>query len=123
MKLKDKVAVITGAGRGIGRAIAREFAREGARTLIAEQDESTGPAVAEEITAGGGEARFQRCDVTREEDVAAAIEAASEAFGRIDLMVNNAGVSQRDWETTIAVNLSGVYHGCRLAAERMAAQG
>jgi NAD(P)-dependent dehydrogenase (short-subunit alcohol dehydrogenase family) len=123
MRLKDKVALVTGAGSGIGRAIALEFAREGAKVLVAELNESSGKAVADEITASGGEARFQRCDVAQEPQVQAAVQAAVDAFGRLDVMVNNAGVAQRDWDTTIAINLSGVYYGCKHAAERMAAQG
>jgi NAD(P)-dependent dehydrogenase (short-subunit alcohol dehydrogenase family) len=120
MRLEGKVALVTGAGSGIGRAIAREFAREGAKLLLAELDEASGRAVVEEI---GGQARFQRCDTSKEDEVRSAVQAALEAFGRLDIMVNNAGVSQRDWDTTIAINLSGVYYGCQHAAEAMARQG
>ena len=123
MRLKDKVALVTGAGSGIGRAICLEFAREGAKLLCAELDEASGRAVADEVAKAGGEARFQRCDVSKEAEVRAAVQAAVDAFGRLDVMLNNAGVSQRDWDTTIAINLSGVYYGCVHAAERMAAQG
>ena len=123
MRLQGKVALITGAGTGIGRAIALEFARQGAKIFIAELNDDGGRAVAAEIDGMGGEARHQRCDVSLEEDVQAAVRAAIEAFGRLDIAVNNAGVAQRDWDTTIAVNLSGVYHGCRHAAEAMAASG
>ncbi len=123
MKLKDRVALITGAGSGIGRAIALEFASEGAKLLVAELDEASGAAVVDEVSSAGGEARFQRCDVTKEDDVRAAVQAALDTFGRLDVMVNNAGVAQRDWDTTIAVNLSGVYYGCKHAAEAMAARG
>lgn len=123
MRLQDKAALITGAGSGIGRAIALEFAREGARLLLAELDEESGKAVAEAVGAAGGEAQFQPCDVAKEADVKQAVEAAVEAFGKLDIMVNNAGVAQKDWDTTIAVNLSGVYYGCRLAAEQMVQQG
>lgn len=123
MRLQNKVALITGAGSGIGRAIALEFAREGAKVVAAEVDEASGRAVTDEIASAGGEARFQACDVTKESDVQAAVQAAADAFGRLDVMVNNAGVSQRDWDTTLAVNLSGVYYGCKHASERMAAQG
>ena len=120
MRLKDKVALITGGGSGIGRAIAREFAGEGAKVLIAELDEASGQAVADEI---GEAARFQHCDTSQESDVEAAIAATADAFGGLDIMVNNAGVAQKDWDTTLAVNLSGVYYGCKHAAERMAAHG
>jgi NAD(P)-dependent dehydrogenase (short-subunit alcohol dehydrogenase family) len=120
MRLEGKAALVTGAGSGIGRAIAREFAREGAKLLLAELDEASGRALADEI---GGEARFQRCDTSKEDEVRSAVQAAVEAFGRLDVMVNNAGVSQRDWDTTIAINLSGVYYGCQHAAEAMARQG
>ena len=123
MRLQDKVALITGAGAGIGRAIALEFAREGAKLLLAELNEEAGRAVTGEVAAAGGEARFQRCDTSKEADVQAAIQAAIDGFGRLDIMVNNAGVSQRDWDTTLAVNLSGVYYGCQHAAEAMAARG
>ncbi len=120
MRLQDKVALVTGAGSGIGRAIAIEFANEGAKVLIAELNESSGKAVADEI---GDAARYLRCDTSAEEDVQAAITATVDAFGGLDVVVNNAGVAQKDWDTTIAVNLSGVYYGCRHAAEYMAAHG
>jgi NAD(P)-dependent dehydrogenase (short-subunit alcohol dehydrogenase family) len=123
MRLKDKVVVITGAGSGIGRAIALEFAREGARLLLADVDEGSGQAVTEEVRTGNGEARFVRCDVRHEGDVKGAIDEAIRSFGRLDVMVNNAGVSQKDWDTTLSINLSGVYYGCVHAAEHMATQG
>ena len=120
MRLKDKVALVTGAGSGIGRAIAIEFAKEGAAVLIAELNEEMGAAVADEI---GDRAAFVSCDTSAEEDVQAAIASADERFGGLDIVVNNAGVSQKDWDTTIAVNLSGVYYGCRYGAEKLAATG
>jgi NAD(P)-dependent dehydrogenase (short-subunit alcohol dehydrogenase family) len=120
MRLEGKAALVTGAGAGIGRAIAQEFAREGAKLLLAELDESTGQALADEL---GGDARFVRCDTSREDEVRSAVKAAVDAFGRLDVMVNNAGVSQRDWDTTIAINLSGVYYGCLHASEAMARSG
>ena len=120
MRLEGKVALITGAGSGIGREIALEFVGEGAKILVAEFDETSGQAVASQI---GGAARFQKCDVSKESDVEAAIKAAIDSFGRLDVMVNNAGVAERDWDTTLAVNLSGVYFGCKHGAEVMAARG
>ncbi len=123
MRLESKVALITGGGSGIGRAIGMEFAVEGAKVLVAELDDTNGQAVVEEITGSGGQAQYQHCDVTKEDDIGAAIKAAVDGFGRLDVMVNNAGVSQLDWDATLAVNLSGVYYGCKLAAEQMAANG
>ena len=119
-KGRGQVALITGGGSGIGRAIASEFAGEGAKLLIAELDEASGQAVADDI---GEAARFLRCDTSSEEDVQAAIAATIDAFDGFDIMVNNAGVAQKDWDTTLAVNLTGVYYGCKHAAERMAAHG
>lgn len=120
MRLQGKVALVTGAGSGIGRAIALEFAREGAKLLLADLNEEGGQAVA---TEAGAEARFQCCNTSKEDDVKAAVQAAIDAFGRLDIMVNNAGVSQKDWDTTIAINLSGVYYGSVHAAEHMALHG
>jgi NAD(P)-dependent dehydrogenase (short-subunit alcohol dehydrogenase family) len=120
MKLEGKVALITGGGSGIGREIALAFAREGAKVLIAEFDESSGNAVASEI---GETARFQQCDVSKEADVEAAIKATVDAFGGLDIVVNNAGVGEQGWDRTIAINLSGVYYGCKHGAEAMASRG
>ncbi len=120
MRLLDKVALITGAGAGIGRAIALEFAREGAKIVVAELKEETGRSLVEEI---GGEAHYQRCDTSNENEVRAAVQSAVDTYGKLDIMVNNAGVAQADWDTTLAVNLSGVYYGCKHAAEAMASQG
>lgn len=124
MRLKDKVAVVTGAGDGIGRAIAIEFAREGARVVVSDIDATAGAAAAADISASGGDARFVRCDVAKEAEVRALIEAAEREYGRVDIMVNNAGIARPDeWEATMAVNLDGVYYGVKHTAERMAAQG
>jgi len=92
MKLEGRSALVTGAGSGIGRAIARLFAAEGASVLVAELNEETGAAAAREIEDAGGRARFLRADTAREEDVKAAIAATVEAWGRLDIVVNNAGI-------------------------------
>ncbi len=124
MRLKDKVAVVTGAGDGIGRAIALEFAREGAKVVVSDIDETMGGATVADITGAGGLARFVRCDVAKESDVQALIDMAEREFGRVDIMVNNAGIARPDeWEATMAVNVDGVYYGVKHTADRMAARG
>lgn len=120
MRLKDKVALITGGGSGIGRAMAHTFADEGAKVVIAELDEASGQKVADEI---GDNAAYVHCDTSSEEDVQASLAMAEKRFGGLNVVVNNAGVSQKDWDTTIAVNLSGVYYGCKYGAEKLAASG
>lgn len=120
MRLEGKVALVTGGGSGIGGAIAREFASEGAKVLIAELNETSGRQIADEI---GVNAAYVHCDTSSEEDVQASLAAAEERFGGVDIVVNNAGVAQKDWDTTIAVNLSGVYYGCKYGAEKLAASG
>jgi NAD(P)-dependent dehydrogenase (short-subunit alcohol dehydrogenase family) len=90
--LKGKVAVVTGGSSGIGRAAALAFAREGARVLIAARRETEGEETVRRIRAGGGEGTFVRTDVTREEDIAALVARAMQAYGRLDFAFNNAGV-------------------------------
>ncbi|HXH23513.1 MAG TPA: SDR family NAD(P)-dependent oxidoreductase [Dehalococcoidia bacterium] len=124
MRLSGKSAIVTGGGRGIGRAICEAFAREGCRVLVADIDVGNAAEVAEAIGKGGGQATYRLLDVSDEGEVAATVREAVEAFGRLDIMVNNAGVGGGfDWDRTIAVNLSGVYYGCRIAGEAMAAAG
>ncbi len=90
-QLQDRVAVVTGAGEGIGAAIARRFALEGARVLIAEIDEALGRATAEALAAESGtDTRFVRTDVGRKADNEAMIAAATDSWGRLDILVNNA---------------------------------
>jgi len=132
MRLKDKFALITGAGSGIGRASAVLFAREGAAVAAADVDESGGRETVRTIREAGGRAEFVRTDVTNADDVRRAVEAAVAIGGRLDVMFNNAGIglvgsveetSPEDWDRVIAVNLRGVYLGCRSAVEQMKAQG
>jgi NAD(P)-dependent dehydrogenase (short-subunit alcohol dehydrogenase family) len=119
MRLKDKVALITGAGSGIGRETALLFASEGARVVAVDVDEEHGRATADET---GG--LFVRADVSRAAEAEAMVAAAEERFGRLDVLFNNAGISHaRDddavatdeevWDLTVAVNLKGVFLGCK----------
>lgn len=88
--LAGKVAVVTGAGQGIGRGIARRMAREGAKVVVAEFDDRTGPAVAGELAALGGDGLFVHTDVTVEDQARGCVAAALDAWGRVDCVVNNA---------------------------------
>ena len=123
MRLTGKTAIITGAGRGIGRAIAETFAREGCRVLVTDIDGDNAAAVAQSIQANGGQAESRVLDVSSRPDVAALVKEAAESFGKLDIMVNNAGVSAGPWTQTLSVNLMGVAFGTRYAARAMAASG
>jgi NAD(P)-dependent dehydrogenase (short-subunit alcohol dehydrogenase family) len=90
MRLKGKVSLVTGAGSGIGRSIAEVFAREGAAVVVADIDEAGGRATVESVRAAGGRAEFVRCDVSKEGDCRAAVAAAVEKFGGLNVLVNNA---------------------------------
>ena len=92
-RLNDKVAIITGAGQGIGEATARAFAAEGASVVIAEFNEQTGTAVAASLIAQGYRAQFIKTDVSKPEQCRAMVDDALKIFGRIDVLVNNAGIN------------------------------
>jgi NAD(P)-dependent dehydrogenase (short-subunit alcohol dehydrogenase family) len=118
-RFADKVAFVTGAGGGIGRATALAFAREGASVVVADIDERANAETAHLIEQDGGRALAVRCDVTRSQDLHAALNAAVQEFGGLDVAFNNAGIeqpatptadiSEEDWDRVIAVNLRGVY--------------
>jgi NAD(P)-dependent dehydrogenase (short-subunit alcohol dehydrogenase family) len=103
-RLENRVAIVTGAGQGIGRGIARRFAREGARVLVAEWNAEKGERTARELAPLGGEGRFVRTDVGDQGQVQLAVEAALEAWDRIDILVNNAWsgppMGRVEWKTT-----------------------
>jgi NAD(P)-dependent dehydrogenase (short-subunit alcohol dehydrogenase family) len=103
-RLANKVAIVTGAGQGIGRGIARRFAREGAKVLVAEWNAETGRRAAGELAGLGGEGRFLQTDVGDQGQVQAAVQAALDAWGRIDVLVNNAwsgtGMGRVEWKAT-----------------------
>ena len=129
MRLADKVAIISGAASGMGAATARMFAREGAKVVIADVLEHEGRQVANAI---GGSARFEPLDVTQEEGWAAVVAATTRHFGKLDVLVNNAGISgsaEQDfysteaWHRIIAVNATGVFFGIKYAIPAMVANG
>jgi NAD(P)-dependent dehydrogenase (short-subunit alcohol dehydrogenase family) len=127
MRLKDKVAVVTGAASGMGAATARLFASEGAKVVVADMLEAEGEAVAQSIKSNRGEARFQRLDVASEKDWDALVAATLAAYGRIDILINNAGVSGSDpdrfsletWDRQMSINAKGVFLGMRAVIPEM----
>jgi NAD(P)-dependent dehydrogenase (short-subunit alcohol dehydrogenase family) len=135
MRLKGKVAIVTGAGAGIGQAVARRFAREGAEVVVAEIDRRNGQATVEEIQGAGGLALFAQADVSDENDVKALVNAASNRFSRIDILFNNAAVllhgrdtrahelTSEVWDRTMAVNLRGYWLCSKYVIPHMLRQG
>lgn len=133
MRLKDKVAIITGSARGIGRACALRFVEEGAYVVVA--DLLDGTAVTEEIAAKGGKAIAVVTDVTSESSTQKLAQTSFEHFGRIDILVNNAGIfatlgkksfleiSGEEWDQVLAVNLKGMFQCCKAVVPLMKKQG
>ena len=128
MRLMNKVAIVTGASSGMGAATARLFAAEGARVVLTDILEAEGTALAAEI---GENARFQRLDVTSEEDWETLVAETLSAFGRIDVLINNAGVSGSHpdvlntdtWDEQMNVNARGVFLGMRAVIPQMKEAG
>jgi NAD(P)-dependent dehydrogenase (short-subunit alcohol dehydrogenase family) len=131
--LSGRVALITGAASGIGKAIALALAGEGARVVVADMNEPAGRAAAMQLAEQGSGARFVGCDVTDETSVEAAVGSVLGAEGRLDIMVNNAGIitapapliesPAADWDRHFAVNLRGVFFGVKHAARAMLQSG
>jgi len=118
MGMRGKVAVITGGSAGIGRATALLFAREGARVVVADLDRDAGAATVAQIGSEGGEATFVAADVSRPDEVRLMVEATVAAFGRLDILVNNAAIyrqgdaeatTEDDWQRMLEVNLTGPF--------------
>jgi len=131
-RVKGKVAIITGAAGGLGKAQALLLAREGAKIVLTDIVESEPKETVDEIRAAGGEAIFVRHDVTSEEDWAAVMRQTLAAFGRVDVLVNNAGIimskaitdmTLEDWRRVTSVNLDGVFLGTKHAIGAMKKSG
>jgi len=132
MKLEDRVAIITGAGSGIGKGIATVFFREGAKVVVVDSDERAGKKSAEEIRRLGGDAFFVKCDVSNEEQVKAMVQATIARYGRINVLVNNAGIgvyktvldtTSEEWDRCLAVDLKGVFLCSKYAIPHIKAAG
>ena len=132
MRLKDKVALITGAGAGIGKAIASKLSAEGARLVINDINPEAGKEIVDEIQAAGGLAAFFQGDTSNPSDVEQMIKFSTDTYGRLDVLVNNAGVlelapfpeiTKAQWDRMIAINLTGVFLVAQATVNQMLAQG
>jgi len=132
MKLKGKVALITGAGSGIGRATAILFAQEGAKVSVVDSNPPGGLETVQFIKDRGGEALFIQADVSRGEEARGMVETTISTWGRLDILFNNAGISivgsvetltEEEWDRVIGVNLRGVFLGSKYAIPYMRKQG
>src|SRR4051812_11358785 len=132
VRLKDKVAVITGAATGIGRASALRFAREGANVVIGDVNDAEAEETIRQARDAGADIQYVRCDVRSTADVNALVQAAVDRHGRLDIIFNNAGknffgkvheTTDADWEDCLSLNLGGIFRGMRAALPHMMSQG
>ncbi len=132
MRLKDKVAIVTGSARGIGLRTAERFAEEGAAVIICDLNEEAVAEAAKAINDKGGKALGLAANVTNKDQVEAVIAKTIEAYGKLDCLVNNAGITadntllkmdENEWDRVIDVNLKGVYNFAQSAAKSMAETG
>ena len=130
--LEKKCALITGGGGGLGSAICQELARGGASVVVADRDEAKAKAVAEGIQSAGGKAAALKVDIAKEQEVSAAVQGALRAFGRLDILVNDAAIdftvpidelTVEEWDAVIRVNLRAPFLFSQLAARIMKAEG
>jgi glucose 1-dehydrogenase len=132
VRLADKVALVTGAAQGIGLACAQAFAREGAQVLLSDVNERAGQREVLRLRSEGYQVSFAACDVSRKAEVEAAVAAAVNEFGRLDILVGNAGIvhaaefldlEEADFDRVLAVNLKGIFLAGQAAARQMVKQG
>jgi NAD(P)-dependent dehydrogenase (short-subunit alcohol dehydrogenase family) len=133
-RLEGKVALITGAGSGMGRAAAELFAREGARVVVSDVVDDAGNETVAAVRAAGGDATFVRADVSKWSDCEAMVKCATDTYGALHVLYNNAGIFPADdggvldtpestWENVMEINLKGVWLGCRAGIPAMIASG
>ena len=133
-RLEGKVALITGAGSGMGRAAAELFASEGARVVVTDVVDAAGNGTVDAVRAAGGEATYVRADVSQWADCEAMVRCATDTYGGLHVLYNNAGIFPADdggvldtpestWETVMQINLKGVWLGCRAGIPAMIASG
>jgi NAD(P)-dependent dehydrogenase (short-subunit alcohol dehydrogenase family) len=124
MRLQNKVALITGAGSGIGLQTAQLFAQEGAKIVVVDVNDAAGQKTVDLLKANGGEAVYVHADIARAADCEKMVQVAEESFGKLNIMFNNAGISHADdddaintseavWDLTFAINVKGVFLGCK----------
>ncbi len=134
MKLKDKVAIITGGTKGIGYGIAKEYIREGAKVVITGRNAETGEAAEKQLKEAGGDVRYIKCDVANVEDLQMIVDKTVEFYGRLDIYVANAGINDSNkthflditpeqYDKIMDVNLRGMFFGDQFAARQMIKQG
>ncbi len=132
MRMKGKVAIVTGAASGIGKASARLFAGEGAKVVLSDCQTSLGEETTQTIRTDGGEAVFIRADVTVSKDTQEMVQFALDNYGQLDVLLNNAGIElyrplveteEEDWDQILAVNVKGIYLCSKHAIPRMAETG
>jgi len=133
VRLKDRVAIVTGGAKGIGRASALELAREGAKVVVGDIDRAEGERTAFEIVEKGGTARFIHADTSDYESVEGLVKETIRSFGRLDIMFNNAGIGNppvsvldmppEEYHRTVAVNQHGVFYGIKAAGNAMKEKG
>jgi NAD(P)-dependent dehydrogenase (short-subunit alcohol dehydrogenase family) len=128
MRLKGKVAIVTGGANGIGEAYVKGMASEGASVVLADTDETRGKQIVDEVSKSGGKALFARTDVSRKQDAETMVKTAVDRFGSVDILVNNAGIlftapfedtTENMWDKLLAVNVKGVFFCSQAAAAEM----